>query len=97
MPAALDIPQFKDAASSHPFLVRALNRLGHFFPAGGALTPETIWDAARKGDLGDCEPTAEAEEALDRLLQSLAENVPRRPRPRRRSTGFCNRSQKTFR
>jgi len=75
MPATLDIPQFKDAASSHPFLIRALNRLGNFFPAGDALRSESIWDAARKGDLGDCEPTAEAEEALDRLLESLAENV----------------------
>jgi hypothetical protein len=75
MPAALDIPQFRDAASSHPFLIRALNRIGGFLPAGAALTSETIWDAARKGGLGDCEPTSEAEEALGRLLQSLAENV----------------------
>jgi len=75
MSAEIDIPQFRDAASSHPFLIRALNRVGGVFSSGRALTAEVVWDAARKAGAGDCEPTSEAQEALAHLLESLAENV----------------------
>jgi hypothetical protein len=75
MPVALDIPQFTDAASSHPFLIRVLNRLGRIIPRGRALTAEAVWDSARKAGLEGCEPTPEAREALGVLMQSLAENA----------------------
>lgn len=75
MPRSLDIPQFSSAASSHPLPVRALNRLGRLVSRGSALTSKEVWDAARKGPLADLEPTAEAAEALEVLLDSLASNV----------------------
>ncbi len=75
MPRSLDIPQFVDAAASHPLPIRALNRLGRLVPGNRSLSAEGIWSAARKGPLADLEPTAEASEALEVLLDSLAAKV----------------------
>jgi hypothetical protein len=75
MSSTLDIPQFSDAASSHPLPIRALNRLGRLIPGQRPLTAESVWTEARKGPLADLEPTPEAAEALDVLLDSLAANV----------------------
>jgi hypothetical protein len=75
MPRSLDIPQFADAASSHPFPIRALNRVGRLIPGNRPLTADAVWAAARQGPLADLEPTPEAAEALDVLLDSLAANV----------------------
>jgi hypothetical protein len=75
MTRSLDIPQFKEAASSHPLPIRVLNRVGRLIPGNRPLTAESIWAEARKGPLADLEPTPEAAEALEVLLESLAANV----------------------
>jgi hypothetical protein len=75
MPSPRDIPQFVSAASSHPFPIRALNRLGRLIPGNRALTADAVWTAARTGALAGLEPTPEAGEALEVLLDSLAANV----------------------
>ena len=40
MSASLDIPQFEDAAASHPWSIRALNGLGRVLPPGRPLSGE---------------------------------------------------------
>ncbi|MBJ20878.1 MAG: sulfotransferase [bacterium] len=75
MARSFDIPQFVDAASSHPLPIRALNRLGGLIPGNRPLSAEAIWSAARTHSLGDLEPTPEAADALEVLLDSLAANV----------------------
>jgi hypothetical protein len=70
-----DIPQFFDAASSHPLPIRALNRVGRLFVGDQPLTATAVWSTARKGALAECEPTPEAREALSVLLESVAKNV----------------------
>jgi hypothetical protein len=70
-----DIPLFRDAASSHPLPIRVLNRIGRLVPGSRRLCADAIWEAARMGDLADCEPTPEARAALDVLVDSLSTNV----------------------
>lgn len=77
--ASLDIPQFKSAAASHPFPIRALNRLGRLIPSDRTLSADAIWAQARKGALADLEPTPEAAEALEALVDSLSANVRMNP------------------
>jgi hypothetical protein len=75
MPKRLDIPQFTHAASSHPFPIRLINGVGRLISGNRPFRSEEIWAAARKGGLEDLEPTPEAAEALEVLLDSLASNV----------------------
>lgn len=79
MPGALDIPAFRDARSSYPWLVRGMNAVGKILPASWLgmkpISADAIWDAARKGDLAEREPTPEAAKALDVLVESLVKNV----------------------
>jgi len=75
MRRALDIPQFVDAASSHPLPIRLLNRLGRLVSGNRPLDSVEIWAAARKGSLAGLEPTLDAALALEVLLDSLAANV----------------------
>ena len=75
MPKRLDIPQFTHAASSHPFPIRLINGVGRLISGNRPFRSEEIWAAARKGGLKDLEPTPEAAEALEVLLDSLASNV----------------------
>ncbi len=75
VPKSLDIPEFTNATASHPRLIRYLNRAGNFLSTGTPLTADHVWEAARGSDLDDCEPTPEAREALDVLMESLAANV----------------------
>jgi hypothetical protein len=74
-PKALDIPQFEDAHASHPRLIRAANRIGRLLPGSRKLSADALWSAARAGSLADCEPTPEAKEALEVLVDSLSTNV----------------------
>jgi len=75
MPRSLDIPQFAEASSNHPFPIRAMNRIGRLISGNRTLTADSIWSEARKGPLEDLDPTPEAAEALEVLLDSLAANV----------------------
>ena len=75
MPSALDIPEFRDARSSQPRLIRGLNFAGRLLPGPKPIEAEAIWAAARKGSLSDCEPTPEARAALESLTGSLAANT----------------------
>ena len=79
MSGALDIPAFRDARSSYPWLVRGMNAVGKILPASWLgmkpISADAIWDAARKGDLAEREPTPEAAKALDVLVESLVKNV----------------------
>jgi len=75
MPRSLDVPQFAKASSSHPRSIRALNRIGALIPGNATLSSDAIWAEARKRGLSDLEPTPEAREALEVLLESLAASV----------------------
>ena len=75
MPGTLDIPPFTTASASHPWPIRALNRAGRWLPEGRALSGAAVWEAAREGTLADCQPSPEAAEALEILLDSMASNM----------------------
>lgn len=75
MPSSLDVPQFTTARASHPRTIRLLNRVGRWLPSREPLGAQAVWEEARKGELADCAPTTEAAEALEVLLESLAEHT----------------------
>lgn len=75
MPSALDIPDFRDARTSQPWLIRGLNAAGRILPGPKPIEAEAIWAAAKKGSLENCEPTPEARAALEALTDSLSANV----------------------
>ena len=75
MPGGLLVPQFVDAPSSHPAAVRALNRVARWIPRRAPEPAEAWWEAARRGGLEDCEPTAEARAALEVLAGSIQGEV----------------------
>lgn len=75
MSRGLEVPQFVDAASSHPRAVRVLNRVGRWVPRLGRASAEAWWAEAQRGGLADCEPTPEAREALAVLVESLEADV----------------------
>ena len=71
----LHVPRFVDASSSHPRAVRLLNAIGRLVPRFGRYSADAWWAAARKGDLADCDPTPEAREALEALVDSIESDV----------------------
>ena len=75
MVRALHVPRFVDASSSHPRAVRLLNAIGRLVPRFGRYSADAWWAAARKGDLADCDPTPEAREALEALVDSIESDV----------------------
>jgi len=75
MAGSPNIPAFRDARSSQPWLIRALNGAGRVLPRPKPIEADAIWAAARKGNLAEFEPTAEAQAALSALTESLAANV----------------------
>jgi hypothetical protein len=55
--------------------VRLLNAIGRLVPRFGRYSADAWWAAARKGDLADCDPTPEAREALEALVDSIESDV----------------------
>jgi hypothetical protein len=55
--------------------VRLLNAIGRLVPRFGRYSADAWWAAARKGDLANCDPTPEAREALEALVDSIESDV----------------------
>lgn len=70
-----DVPVFESARKSHPRLVRAINAIGRLATSSAPLDAEAIWRAAQRAEVAERAPTAAASEALEVLLDALAQNV----------------------
>lgn len=70
----IDVPRFRTARASHPWLVRGLNRVGRLMPRR-PLDPEKIWADAISKEPGCPEPSVAVREALAVLVEDLERNV----------------------
>lgn len=74
MATPIDVPVFSTARASHPWLVRAMNRIGALLPLS-SLDDEKIWTEAILKEPGCPEPSADAREALAVLVEDLRRHV----------------------